>query len=258
MSIFRSHLTTLLLVVIFTFLSIGSRSALAQVNSSGIASTYVLSEKILPGSVVCIKQGGIGYCDISYDPAVFGVVTDSAAGALVDNTATESGALVVKEGSTIVRVTTSAGSIKVGDLLTNSNVSGLAQKASHNGFIIGQALQDFSGDGEGTILIALNIAQTTTFTDARSNLLEVIRSGIQAPILTPLAVLRYVLSAFVLIVAFILGFVYFGRMARTSVEAVGRNPLASRTIQLNIIINLALMLVIFSIGLALSYLILTL
>ncbi len=230
----------------------------AQVSSSGIATTYTLSEKIPNGSVVCIKQGGIGYCDISYDPAVFGIVTDSSAGAMVDNTATASGALVVKEGNTLVRVSASAGAIKVGDLLTNAKEAGLAQKASHNGFIIGQALQDFSGEGEGTILIALNIAQTTSFTDARNNLLEVIRSGIQAPILTPLAVLRYVLAAFILIVAFILGFVYFGRMARTSVEALRRNPLASRTIQVNIIVNLFLMLIIFSIGLALSYLILTL
>ena len=111
---------------------------------------------------------------------------------------------------------------------------------------------------EGTILMNINIAQTTSFTDARSNLLEVLRSGISAPVLTPLAVIRYLLAAIVLIASFVLGFIYFGRMARTGVEAVGRNPLASRTIQINIFVNLLLMLIIIGIGLALSYLILTL
>jgi hypothetical protein len=234
------------------------KSASAQISSSGIANNYALSEKVPTGSVVCIKQGSLGYCDISYDPAVFGITTDIPAGGFVDQNATDSSALVVKTGDTIVRVTNRAGDIKVGDLLTNSSIPGVVEKATHNGFIVGQSREDYSGTTEGTILMTINIAQTTSFTDSRNNLFEVLRSGIAAPVLTPLAFLRYLLAAFILIVAFVLGFIYFGRMARTSVEAVGRNPLASRIIQFNIIINLLLMLVIFAIGLALSYLILTL
>lgn len=255
MNVFLPVIYALLIVSCFFVLTSDIH---AQVTSSGVASMYALSEPIKAGSVVCIKPGGIGYCDISYDSAVFGIVTATPAGAFVDNAATTSAALVAKEGNVIVRVSNRAGDIKVGDLLANSSVLGVAEKASHNGFIIGQALENYSNAEEGTILATINISQTTSFTDARSNLFEVLRSGISAPILTPLAVIRYVLAALILITAFILGFIYFGRMARTGVEAVGRNPLAARTIQLNIIFNLFLMFVIFIIGLALSYLILTL
>ncbi len=230
----------------------------AQVTSSGIANSYTLSEPLKAGTIVCIKKSSLGYCDISYDAAVFGVVTDAPAASILENNATASSQLVVKTGTTIVRVTNKAGNIKPGDLMTNSSTPGIAERATHNGFILGQALEEYSLSDEGTILVALNIAQTTAFTDVRSNLLEVIRSGISAPVLTPLAVIRYVLAALILIIAFVLGFVYFGKMARTGVEAVGRNPLASRIIQINIFVNLFLMLIIFSIGLALSYLILTL
>lgn len=248
------------LVFIFTFFAWTTQASVsnAQVTASGIAKMYTLTTKAPAGSVVCLNnEAGIGFCELSYDPQVFGIVVDTPAGAITDNNPGTNSALIVKDGTAPIRVTNAAGDIKIGDLLTNSSTPGLAQKALHNGFIIGQAMENYSSAEEGTIMMTVHIAQTTSFTDARSNLLEVLRSGLAAPILTPLAVLRYVLAALVLIIAFILGFVYFGRMARTSVEAVGRNPLASRTIQLNIFINLILMLVIFSIGLALSYLILT-
>jgi F0F1-type ATP synthase membrane subunit c/vacuolar-type H+-ATPase subunit K len=47
-------------------------------------------------------------------------------------------------------------------------------------------------------------------------------------------------------------------MARASVEAVGRNPLAQRTITITIFFNILIMIVIFLTGLGLAYLILSL
>ena len=230
----------------------------AQVTSSDIATMYQLSEALPSGTVLCLKQGSLNACTNSYDTGLFGVVTDTPSGAFIDQQPAENSFLVAKTGRALIRVSGVAGDIKTGDLLTSSSTSGVAEKARRNGFVIAQALEDFSGSEEGAILSNINIHQTSSFADVRSNLLELLREGLAFPILTPLAVLRYILATVVLVSAFILGFIYFGRMARTSVEAVGRNPLAKRTIQFNIVLNVLLMFGIFCVGLALAYFILVL
>jgi len=62
----------------------------------------------------------------------------------------------------------------------------------------------------------------------------------------------------IVLISFTIGFVYFGRVTTRGVEALGRNPLASRTIQLNLALNLAFMIVIILVGLGIGYLILIL
>ena len=58
--------------------------------------------------------------------------------------------------------------------------------------------------------------------------------------------------------SFVMGFVYFGRVARSGIEAIGRNPLASRIIQFNVILHILISIVIVLVGLAIAYLILIL
>lgn len=230
----------------------------AQITSSDTAQMYTLSEQASPGSILCLGQNVLSACQTPYSSNLFGVVTETPSSAVININPEENSALVVKGGNTVVRVSTRNGNITAGDLLTTSEVAGVAQKATKNGFILGQALEDYSLEDEGRILVNVHIEQATAFTDVRANLIELLREGLAAPILTPLAFLRYLLAAIVLISSFVLGFVYFGRMARTGVEAIGRNPLAARRIQFNILFNLVLMVGIFCMGLALAYLILVL
>jgi F0F1-type ATP synthase membrane subunit c/vacuolar-type H+-ATPase subunit K len=56
----------------------------------------------------------------------------------------------------------------------------------------------------------------------------------------------------------ILGFLSFGRAAAKGVEALGRNPAASRIIHLGIIFNVAIVVAIALAGLAVAFLILRL
>ncbi len=108
----------------------------------------------------------------------------------------------------------------------------------------------------GKISLAIDIKPAIIATSSRNNLIESLRQALLAPTLTPLASLRYLLAILIAVSAFVLGFVYFGRVARQGVESLGRNPLASRTIQLNVIINLILTVVIMAGGLILAYVIL--
>ena len=60
------------------------------------------------------------------------------------------------------------------------------------------------------------------------------------------------------IMGFGLGFIYFGRIAKAGVEAIGRNPLASRTITSGLVLHILLTIVIVGAGLGIGYLILVL
>lgn len=126
--------------------------------------------------------------------------------------------------------------------------------------MIGKAMENYTeNDPEkiGKILVNLQIGYGTAQKNLRGNLLELLRVGIDAPFITPLLSLRYILAALVVVISFVFGFLFFGRVARTGVEAMGRNPLAIRSIAVGVVVNFLLTLSIMLIGLAVAYLILT-
>jgi F0F1-type ATP synthase membrane subunit c/vacuolar-type H+-ATPase subunit K len=168
---------------------------------------------------------------------------------------------VMTSGLTLLRVTSAAGNIVEGDDLTSSEKPGLAQKAARNGYVLGTALEPFASenpDTVGKILVSINIHPATNLGSGGVNLLTFLRQGIGGELLEPLASLRYILAAVVLIISFAIGLTYFGRVARAGVEAIGRNPLAGKLIQVGVIINLILTIVIILAGLGIAYLILIL
>src|SRR4030067_923966 len=77
-------------------------------------------------------------------------------------------------------------------------------------------------------------------TTARGNLIETLRQGLLAPTLAPLASLRYLLAILVAMTSFILGFVYFGRVAKGGGEAIGRDQFARRGISIGVDLYLVL------------------
>lgn len=234
--------------------------ALGQVNSSGVAVPVPIGgDNIQDGTIICSSSSGYAPCDKDYDNTVFGVVTDSPSASF--DIQLENSRYVLSSGTIVVRVTGSGGEIKEGDLVTSSDIAGYAKKAQRNGYVLGTALEGFSGQSdsdEGEILISLNIHPTSVFTDEGNNLLETLRQGLTLPFLTPLAALRYLLAAVVVVVAFTLGFISFGRISKTGIEAIGRNPLAAGRIQSTVIFHILLTLGIVGIGLGIAYLILIL
>ena len=169
--------------------------------------------------------------------------------------------MILTSGKAIVKVTSVNGNISVGDFITSSTTAGVGQRADINGFVLGTALEAFSSDDPNTvgeIIVSINIFPATTLSDARTNLVNLARRGLSAPIISPLASLRYLLAFAIAVLAFALGFAYFGRVARTGIEAIGRNPLARRMIQLSIILNIFITIVIILVGLALAFFILIL
>lgn len=250
-----------LLTLIFLFFLVGLTTTSAQISSSGIAQTIPVSDNdAKDGDILCTYTDGIKRCNRAYDPSLYGVISENPA-AEFDDSEIENGRLVVKEGLTRVRVSTSNGSIAKGDFITTSEEAGVGKKATENGYVLGVALDDYEPQQSsqiGTIQVVLNIHPATTQAGARGNLLQFIRKGVTVPIFEPLESLRYLLAAIIVIVSFTLGLIYFGRASRTGIEAIGRNPLAKRVIQLTVLLNIVLTIVIVLVGLGIAYLILIL
>jgi hypothetical protein len=165
---------------------------------------------------------------------------------------------IVTTGQAIVRVTAEGGDIKKGDLITTSDKPGIGQRADRNGFVLGNALQDYNGQDTGKIMVNISPHFSNTVPDFRTNLLTSLRNAGNAAFLSPFEALRYLAAALVSILSFVIGFTYFGRVAQKGVEAVGRNPLAGRMIEFSVVLNIVLTAIIILVGLAIAYLILIL
>ena len=230
--------------------------------SSGVATSIpILDEKVANGAIVSSSPKGYVLTSIAYDPSIYGVVSLKPAVAF-EKTSDPNSYPVITSGKVYVRVSGSNGNIAKDDVLTSSNKSGVAQKATDNGFVIGTALEAYeNSDSEavGEILIALKPQYNVPVGGGKGiNLLKNIKSAAASPFLSPLTSMRYLLAVLVTASAFGMGFLFYGRMTKTGIEALGRNPLAAKTISAGIIFNVILTAVIILAGLFLAYLILVL
>jgi F0F1-type ATP synthase membrane subunit c/vacuolar-type H+-ATPase subunit K len=256
----KRFIILLLLKLIFIQI-VGVEYIFAQITSSGIATSAPVDDsEAIDGDIICSYPDGGRRCDDSYDPAMYGIISDSPAASIEDTELTDS-RLIITSGVGLVRVSSVNGQISEGDFITSSEIPGVAQLASANGYVLGAALEDYQDNNPeaiGQILVMVNIHPATTLAGRRGNLLQFIRQGLAVPIFEPLESLRYLLAVAIIIISFTLGMVYFGRTSRSGIEAIGRNPLARKVIQFTVILNIVLTIVIVIIGLAIAYLILVL
>lgn len=226
---------------------------------SGVALTVpIAAEDAKEGDIICSNKNGYIPCTNSYDSGMYGIINDNPIGYVE---LAGAGRLVNTTGTVKVNVTTVNGDIKAGDFITTSIKPGIGQLAIHNGYVLGISQEDYSNtdkEAVGQVLVSISIHPTLGISDTRNDLLRTIREGLLSAQISPLAALRYLTAAFMVIAGFILGFVYFGRIAKAGVEAIGRNPLSSRTIEIGLILHIALTIVIVGAGLGIGYLILTL
>lgn len=253
-----------LAVSIFILFTLGIFSPVliyAQSKSVGTAvSVLIIDKNVQDGAIITSSAKGYGLATIAYDSNVYGVYTQSPS-IFLQNTADTQAKPVTTSGKANVLVSSIGGNIKKNDFITTSTIAGVGQKATRNGMILGTALQDYSNSNQkatGKILVAISPHFSASFADNKTNILEVLRNASDPTTLTQATSLRYILAAGIVLISFSVGFVYFGRITSRGVEALGRNPLASRIIQLNLILNLVIMIVIVAAGLGLGYMILIL
>ncbi len=249
--------TGIFLLLISLFISPLKIVFAAQDTASGLAVSIPVNDTVKDGDIISSTQMGYKLSRIAYDPTTYGVVTSNPA-ILFENPLPGSKS-VLTTGKAYVNVTTINGNIKKNDLIATSTIPGAGQKADLNGFVLGTALEDYSNANKsqkGKILVSINIHYNGAFVDTKTNLIQQFKTMGTATFLTPLASLRYLLAGLTVIIAFVLGFIYFGRVASKGVEALGRNPLAGRLIEISVVLNVIFAGAIVLAGLVIAYLIL--
>ncbi|MEA3355707.1 MAG: hypothetical protein U9Q63_04475 [Patescibacteria group bacterium] len=238
---------------------LGRKPALAQ--GSGVATSVAINGDVLDGAVICSSKKGYELCSRGNDPNMFGVVDVNPAVQFV-STATGSGQKthpVVNSGQVQVRVSSINGVIKEGDFITSTSQSGIAGKALKSGYILGTAVDGWGVENVeqvGSIGVNLGIKPAVMSAKATTNLVGMIKEGVEASFLSPLSALRYVVAGIVATASVIAGLVFFGKVARGGIEAIGRNPLAGKMIQFSVVMNVLLTAGIMLVGVAVGYLIL--
>jgi F0F1-type ATP synthase membrane subunit c/vacuolar-type H+-ATPase subunit K len=228
----------------------------------GVARMIETNEKnVIDGTLLSAgtNKGAIK-TNIPYDSQILGVVSSDAA-IILNSTSSENGVPVISTGTVYVLVSSLEGPIKKGDLVTSSTMPGVAVKATKEGYVLGSALEDYSNSDKkkiDKIAVSLDLHYFNakpTFPGTLSDIFKLILTPTKDG---PSAFFKYLMAAIVVLGSMILGFLSFGRAAAKGVEALGRNPAASRIIHLGIIFNVAIVVAIALAGLAVAFLILRL
>lgn len=249
-----------ILIAFLTAAALPHKSFAEDTGAAGIATYFTVSgTHIEDGDIVSSSGNQNVLSSTPYDISIVGVVTMKPAIALKSIQA--KGYPLVTFGTAYTKVSGENGTIKKGDFITSSEVPGVGMKAVKTGYVVGQALNNASFSGKNDVkLIAVNInVHFIQFgSTVSSSLFDIFKLGTVATYEEPLRVFQYITAAFVLIASFVFGFLIFAKAVNTGIEALGRNPLAGKMIQLSIVFNVILVIIIVMTGVGIAYLLLRL
>jgi len=246
------------IIFIVGFLFFTSKGVLAQITTgSGVATSTGISGDYKDGDVVCVDGNDIGIvCKKAYDSNMIGVIVENPSVSFISDSG---GVPVMSSGNVYTNVSSINGPIRRGDFVTSSATPGVAQLAEKSGYVLGVALEDYTNTNTsevGKILISVSVRPAVLTMGAGDNLIELIKEGVSGSFESPLAALRYIVAGILVVASFVFGILHFGKMAKSGVEALGRNPLAAKTIQFGILLNVLIAIVIMALGLGIAYLVL--
>lgn len=272
-TIYKYFLILLLLTINFKVIAIPTFAADNKSSGIEITSLYdITDDKATEGDILVVTEGGLQRSSRSFDNKIFGILQTNSL--LIYQEKENKRKPVIRTGIAQVNVTTLNGLIKYGDYITSSSVAGKGQKASESGYVLGIALAQFDGkdaqsiDGPngkvatGQIPVAIRI-EYAELTNPRfaGRLFGFVGNSFLENVNDPTKfgnVIRYIAAGLVVLLSFTFGFLTFSRSIAKSIEALGRNPLAKSTIQISMIINIALLIVTGIIGIVASILIIRL
>lgn len=228
--------------------------------SLGIANYIpVKGENIENGDIIAFTSKGYFKSETPYDPLIIGVVSINPAVSLsIQGDIGDKTIPVISSGNVEVKVTSQNGNIEVGDLITASSVPGAGMKATKTGYVIGTALDSYSSNDPnaiGKINITLNLHYSYSTNSNFDTLTDILSLSLLATYESPSAIFKYVVAGIIVLLSFMMGVISFGRVANTGVEALGRNPLAGKSIQLGIFLNVLITIAIIGAGIFISFLI---
>ncbi len=238
----RKSLIVLIALSVVLVLSF-TKPSRAEDLSFGVANYItILDNEVKDGDIVASSTGGFYLSKYPYDSAVIGVVSVNPA-VFFDfygGSETSKKYPVILSGTVKVNVTGMNGPIRKGDIVTTSSTPGVGMRADKSGYALGVALEDFeppNPESLGKINVTLNIRYFYPGSPYKKSNVSLLSIFSEPVFESPAVLFKYLLAGFFILLSFTLGLVYFGRIAKAGVEALGRNPLAARTIEVGVVIN---------------------
>jgi hypothetical protein len=274
------HKRVLQSVFALVFGLMGLFAMAASAHAQDLTQSYGSDQTLQIGTIVSLKSGDsskVVALKQSSATDMFGVVvsaTDAPVALSYDTNQTQ--VFVATYGNYNVLVSNQGGQIHSGDYITISSLDGVGQKAgSSQSVVVGKALASFDGisNVESTTTLTNSIGSKTTVALGRipvaisvshnplqrsfsSNLPGFLQKAAQSLANKPVTDARvYVGIAAMLITMIIVGCLLYAGV-RSSMIAIGRNPLAKRTIMRNLLQVTLISLIVFIVGLFAVYLIL--
>jgi hypothetical protein len=268
---FQKNFYLLPVFLIFNFLLLASP---VYAQSLDLTNIYDIGDKDAKDGDILIfePEKEITRTDLPYDIRLFGVLQNSPT--LVLQRKDETGKAVARSGIAEVNVTNVNGPINPGDHITTSQIKGYGMKATQSGYSLGVAVKafdessaesiDFNGQSvkAGKIQVAVQI-EFAELTNPRSTLriFEFIGTAFFRKAQDPQGlgqIIKYISAGIIIILSLAFGMIILSRSMPKAIEAMGRNPLARRSIQLTIILNIILMVFVTGIGIIAALVILKL
>jgi hypothetical protein len=199
---------------------------------------------------------GLVRSNSAYGINMFGLLTDQTSIEL--KRADGTGKPVIRSGIGKINIILSNGQIKKGDYITSSTLPGLGMKATLSGNVIGIALEDSTQNQNFNQNCIVNPSSCPTdqisiavkpdyadLTDPRTTnrLFEYIGTAFFRNSQDPQGfgrIIKNVVAGIIVLVTLIFGLLIIARSVPKTVEAIGRNPLAKRSIQLTLALNIGI------------------
>ncbi len=269
--IYNLKFTIGLLVALFTFYILHFTFYIPEAYAFDVMSTYKVSDTQAASGDILSNISGKGLVRSSdpYDTHTFGVIVDEPLAVFRNLNADSSERPVATQGDVTVNVTDFNGQINPGDYIASSPVLGKGMKATQDGYILGIAtstetvgqtlnFQDKSYK-EGQIQATLRIGYNTPAGQPAQSIFASVAASFLKNAQDPsrfAVVMRYIIAGGVAALAFAIGLFAFTRAITKGIEAMGRNPLAKKSIQTSIIIEVILTLIVTFGAIVLAFLIL--
>ena len=250
------------------------------VNAQSVPHGYQSDQTLQNGMIIRLKPGDgtkVQAVTQTDESEMFGVVVSSSDAAVsLSSTSTAQETFVANAGQYGVLVSTQNGPIKAGDYIGASSLGGVGMKAnSDQQYILGKALSNFDGkttsDGTtalktstgdqsvslGRVTIEVAVAHNPAYhkVDA-AGVPTVLASLAQLVTDKPVTAYRIYASLAIIVLSLIIAGVILFAGVRSGMTAVGRNPLAKKSIFRNLIQVTLMALIVFVIGVIAVYLLL--
>lgn len=240
--------------------------------------SYISEEELLPGTIVSLSPDSpdlVVTANANNVNNIFGVVVEEGETPIhfSGTSEEEQQAAVSTSGEVYVFVSDINGDIQAGDAITATVINGVGGKATDDGRAIGIAKESFEGDeqntnlrsieletatGESTVYIgkirvSLNVYDYIAPREER-DILTQLQNTAEAIAEKPVSLVKVITASIISLITLVVVVIMLGSSVQGSMIALGRNPLAKKTIISSMVKVILLSVLVLTLGTATAYL----